>query len=193
MSNQWVHSFQADNGLEVRVRQLCPDDVPCLLQIFEKMSPQSRYMRFNEPLTNPDPEWLLEQAYRLSDIPPDRGCGWLAFADLPGEENACVGGIRCLRVSDELAEISLVVWDDLQGIGIGSNLLDYACRKAYTRGFKRVIGIVQSYNVQLWHSLKRLGIPTTRQREGTMVLIEADLTGLGLDDAVEESENGLLP
>ena len=104
-----------------------------------------------------------------------------------------MGGIRCLRISDELAEISLVVWDDLQGIGIGSNLLDYACRKAYTRGFKRVIGIVQSYNVQLWHSLKRLGIPTTRQREGTMVLIEADLTGLGLDDAVEESENGPLP
>lgn len=189
MTDPWIYAFRADNGLEVKVRPLSSDDVPYLLEIFEKMSPESRYMRFNEPLADPDPEWLQEQARHLADVPPKSGCGWLAFADLPGEGTAPVGGIRFLGVSDDVAEVSLVVRDDLQGLGIGTNLLDYACRKAHLRGFKRVMGVVQSYNMQLWHSLKRLGVPTTRQREGSMVIIEADLEGLGLERFTEESED----
>lgn len=188
MTDPWIYTFEADNGLEVKVRRMCPDDVPYLLVIFEKMSPESRYMRFNEPLPNPDPEWLREQARRLADVPSESGYAWLAFADLPGEANAPVGGIRSLGVSDDVAEVSLVVRDDLQGLGIGTNLLVYACRKAYERGYRRVIGVVQSYNTQLWNSLKRLGISTTRQREGSIVFIEADLDGLGLERFTEESD-----
>lgn len=182
-----VYTFRADNGLTVRVRRLCPDDYPYLLAIFEKMSAESRYLRFNQSLVNVDPEWAQEQARRIADVPPEMGAGWLAFADLPGEENAPVGGIRCLHVSANVAEISLAVRDDLQGLGIGSHLLEYACRQAYVHGYRRVIGVAHSYNMQLWRSLRRLGIPTARRRDGSTVIIEADLEGLGLESTTPES------
>jgi GNAT superfamily N-acetyltransferase len=175
-------TFRADNGLEVRTRQLCADDVPYLLAIFEKMTAHSRYLRFNEPLNDPDPDWLREQAARLADIPPDEGCGWLAFADLPGEPDAPVGGIRFIRLSEAVAEVSLVIRDDLQGLGIGTSLLDFASREAYARGYRKLVGVVQSVNLPLLRSLKRLGIPTTRQRDGSLIYIEADLDHLGLPD-----------
>lgn len=186
---RWVYTFHADNGLEVRVRQLYPDDVPHLLDIFDKMTAGSRYMRFNQPLIDPDPEWVQRQAKQLADIAPEASRGWLAFADLPDDADVPVGGIRCLRVCEGVAEVSLVVRDDLHGLGIGSNLLAYACREADAHGCRRVIGVVQGYNRQLWSSLKRLGVPTRAQRDGSLVIIEANLEGLDLERSEPQTKS----
>lgn len=175
MREQAIHHFTTDSGLFIWVRPLKPADVPLLLDLFEHMSPDSRYQRFNLPLTDPDPDWVLKRAEQLAYVRPADGRAWLAFADLPEQPQAPVAGIRYAYVSLKSAEISLVVRDDLQNLGIGTELLKFAGRKAYADGIDRLVGVVQSMNRPLWHSLRNLDIPLKRVREGSHTLIEVDL------------------
>ena len=175
MREQAIHYFTTESGLLIWVRPLKPADAPFLLDLFEHMSPDSRYQRFNQPLTDPDPDWVLKRAEQLAYVRPADGRAWLAFADLPEQPEAPVAGIRYAYVSLKSAEISLVVRDDLQNLGIGTELLKFAGRKAYVDGIDRLVGVVQSMNRPLWHSLRNLDIPLQRVREGSHTLIEVDL------------------
>jgi hypothetical protein len=53
---QVIHTFQAKDGISVKVRPLQPEDAGHLVDIFENMSHESRYTRFNLPMTNTDPD-----------------------------------------------------------------------------------------------------------------------------------------
>jgi len=175
MREQAIYHFHAEDGLAVWLRPLKPTDAPYLIDLFEHMSADSRYQRFNIPLPDPDPDWVLKQAEKLAYVRPAHGRAWLAFADLPGEPQAPVAGIRYIRASLEAAEVALVVRDDLHNLGIGSELLKFAGRKAYAEGFSRLLGLVQSTNQALWHSLHKLDVPLKRRQEGSHTVIEVDL------------------
>lgn len=175
MREQAIYQFTAENGLFIWVRPLRPADAPLLLDLFEHMSAQSRYQRFNLPLVDPDPDWLRKRAEQLAYVRPVDGRAWLAFADLPEQPEAPVAGIRYAYVAVKSAEISLVVRDDLQNLGIGTELLKFAGRKAYADGVDRLSGVVQSMNRALWHSLRNLDVPFQTVRDGSQTLIEVDL------------------
>lgn len=175
MREQAIYHFHAENGLPVWLRPLKPTDAPYLIDLFEHMSADSRYQRFNIPLPDPDPDWVLRQAEKMAYIRPAHGRAWLAFADLPEQAEAPIAGIRYIRVSLDTAEVSLVVRDDLQNLGIGSELLKFAGRKAYAEGMNRLLGVVQSLNQALWRSLQKLDVPLQRRREGANTIVEVDL------------------
>lgn len=193
MREQAVYHFHAEGGLPVWLRSLKPTDAPYLIDLFEHMSADSRYQRFNIPLPDPDPDWVLKQAEKLAYVRPAHGRAWLAFADLPGEPQAPVAGIRYIRVSLEAAEVSLVVRDDLHNLGIGSELLRFAGRKAYAEGLNRLVGYIQSMNQALWHSLHKLDVPLTRRQEGSHTIIEVDLAEAEVFHwkSAEEREGGV--
>ena len=175
LRRQFVHTFCARNGLEIHVRPMSPADAPYLVDIFEHMSAESRYLRFNLPLRDPDPDWVRSQAERLAYLPPYEGRAWLAFADLPDAPETAVGGIRYMALTPDSAEVALVVRDDLQALGIGSSLIEFAAKKAYSEGYRKLVGIIQSTNLPLWRSLKGLAIPMTTSRDGAATVIEVDL------------------
>ena len=175
MREQAIHHFTAESGLLIWVRPLKASDGPLLIDLFEHLGPDSRYQRFNIPLSNPDPDWVQRQAEKLAYIRPAEGRGWLAFADLPDQPNAPVAGIRYVIVEPKTAELSLVVRDDLQTLGIGTELLRFAGRKAYAGGVDRLTGVVQSANYGLWRSVRNLEVPVKRKREGSYTVIEVDL------------------
>ena len=175
MKEDTVYQFTAENGLEVRLRPMRASDGPHLVDIFEHMSSESRYARFNVSLSDPDPDWVAQQAAQLAFLPPNEGKAWLAFADLPQEPDAPIGGIRYVVVELRVAEVSLVVRDDLQGLGIGTELMRFAGRAAYADGLCTLLGYVQSDNRAMWQTLERLGVPCRRTLEGTHTIIEVDL------------------
>ena len=176
MSHTNTAEFRADNGLPIRLRPMRPSDAPRLIELFEHMSSESRYLRFNLPLADPDPKWLEEQAAELAAIDPAEGRGWLAFADLPGAPDTVVGGIRLIWGEErKTAEVALTVRDDLHGQGIGTQMLRWVAEAAYRQGVHTLIGVAQSRNAPLWHSLQRLDVPLTRKREGAYTRIEIDL------------------
>lgn len=171
------HTFLTDSGLCVWVRPMRPDDAPHIINIFEHLSPESRYLRFHEPLTAPDPQFILEQAEALTAQTMRHGHGWLAFADLPDEAAATIGGVRWMQVEPRVAEVALTVRDDLQQQGIGRELLRLCLADARESGIEKLTAVVQGANRAVLRLLSQAGLPVTRDTHAGEIYIEVDLTG----------------
>lgn len=146
-----VHRFSTDQGLEVRVYRLHPEDADLLIGLFEHMSPQSRYLRFNEFLDHPDADYVRRRAEALAEVDPRLGAAWVALADLPGEPNAPVAGARFVRSGKRgVAEVSVAVRDDMQHQGIGSHLLVFAAKRAKESGIHTLAASFHTSNRAIW-------------------------------------------
>ncbi len=159
--------FHSDDGLEVRVRRECPEDAPYLVDVFEHMSPDSRYQRFNESLVQPDPQRVLHEAQRMARLSEPDGAAWIAFADLPGRPNAPIAGARYVIVADGVAELAVAVRDDVQRLGIGSHLLVYVLDQAKAAGIEKIIATFQSSNRAVWQLLQYSPYHLTWDTQGT--------------------------
>ena len=182
------YAFQTDDGVWVRVRPMRTDDAPHLIDIFEHLSPQSRYLRFHEPLDSPDPQLVEQTAAEIAKITAKKGHGWLAFADLPEQPNAPVAGARWVRVDGDVAEIALTVRDDMQRKGIGRELLRLAALDAYAAGIRRLIAILVATNQPVLRLLQRSPFPTKRVYRSGELYVEVDLTEEGIERLLEPKE-----
>lgn len=170
--------FKSRQGLEVQVRRLTPDDVPYLVDLFEHMSATSRYLRFNEPLENPDPEYVQREAASLCDVDPQQGMAWIAFADLPQEPQAAVAGARFMRTVDPaVAEVSIVVRDDVQQQGIGSNLMLFVAEQAKAAGVGKIVASFHTSNRAIWNLLALAPFHVTTTVHGAQTEIVVELSG----------------
>ena len=194
MSSQCPHTFQAKNGLPVWIRPMRADDTDNLIDIFEHLSPESRYLRFHEPLISPDPELVRREASRMATTPPHRGRGWLAFADLPDQPCAPIGGARYVRLSEgaTTAEVALSVRDDLQNQGIGKELLRLLLEEAQADGIETLIAIVQANNRAVMNLLAESPFPVERSTRRGETYVKVRLTPTapttGRREAVAEIE-----
>jgi acetyltransferase len=155
-----------------------PDDAQNLVDIFEHMSPESRYLRFHEALTHASSQLVRETAAEFATMPPEKGKGWLAFADLPDQPCAPIGGVRYVRLANDpgAAEVALTVRDDLHGQGIGRELLKVLTAQARAEGLRKLIAIIQADNRAVLKLLSAAPIPIERTFENGEIYMEADLT-----------------
>jgi len=155
-----------------------PDDTQNLVDIFEHLSPESRYLRFHEALTHASPQLVQETAAGFATMPAEKGKGWLAFADLPDQPCAPVGGVRYVRITDEpgVAEVALSVRDDLHGQGIGREMLQLLVKQARTEGLCKLTAIIQADNRAVLRLLSAAPIPIERKFEGGEIFMEANLS-----------------
>jgi RimJ/RimL family protein N-acetyltransferase len=146
-----VYRFATKSGMIAKVYRVKPQDAKHLVDLFEHLSTTSRYQRFNEMLTNPDPELVRQTAERMATIEPRVGAAWLAFSDLPGQPNTPVAGARYMRLPDrKTAEVSIAVRDDFQHQGIGAQLLLYLARHARNNGVHRLAATFDTSNKGVW-------------------------------------------
>lgn len=170
-----VFRFTAKNGLTIKVYRIKPQDAVNLVDLFEHLSPTSRYQRFNEALTAPDPNLVWETAQRMAMVDPAAGSAWLAFADLPGKPNAPVAGARYMRLPDRRsAEVSIAVRDDLQHQGIAAELLLYLARHANNNGVERLVATFDTGNRGVWRLVRSApyAVITTVHGSETEVVID---------------------
>lgn len=166
-----------------------PDDTQNLIDIFEHLSPESRYLRFHEALEHASPQLVRETAAEFATMPAEKGKGWLAFADLPGQPCAPVGGVRYVRLANapETAEVALTVRDDLHGQGIGRELLQLLANQARTEGLRKLTAVVQADNRAILKLLSVASIPIKRTFAEGELDIEADLTA-AIDENTLEAD-----
>ncbi len=169
-------TFETHTGLPVRVRHLRTSDAPFLLQIFEHMSSESRYHRFNQPVDNVSDERKWEEAERIARTNPQRSGGFIAFADLPGESNVAVAAARYVCIGEEVAEAAMSVVDALQRQGLGTHLMTMLVDLARRDGIKYLTADIRNDNRGIWKILDRLPYAIRRDREGAFSQIVVDLT-----------------
>ena len=83
-----------------------------------------------------------------------------------------------MRLSDDVAEASLAVRDDMQNKGIGTELLAFLIERAREAGIKKIVATIQRRNRILWHLIQSANLPIKCVSDGSYTTITADLAGI---------------
>jgi acetyltransferase len=170
LSSPWIYEFLTKSGLQVRVRPVRPEDAPELVDLFEHLSPHSRYRRFN-----PDPDEVLRESERLAGVSSEEGAAWLAVADLPDEPDCPIAVTRYQLIPPDTAEAAIAVRDDVQGQGVGTQLLLFVAGQAQLAGIDKLVALVQHDNVAIASLFKYSPYPIKQLARGEYIYVEADL------------------
>jgi GNAT superfamily N-acetyltransferase len=148
------------NGVAL-LRPLCNGEHGVLDMVFDGLSSASRYDRY---LTGV-PQLTRSMRSALTDVDGRDHIAWVAEVD---GQPAAIG--RLIRVGPGEAELALEVVDHLQGLGLGSALLDTLLTVASVSGIDRVRATVLPSNDRSLRLLRRFGmtfLPEGGLLEGT--------------------------
>lgn len=141
----------------IAIRPLLPKDAPLLEDFLSRLSDETRYLRFLAIIRRFTPEKLDH----LTHIRPDRDVALAAVtSNQYGEE--IVGVARYAGLSDpRKAEFALVIRDDLQCHGIGTELMHALIDIARNRGLACLEGLVLATNHKMLELMSHLGFQIT--------------------------------
>jgi acetyltransferase len=130
------------NGRALPVRPLRRDDSERLIAAYERLSPESKYMRFfamKPHLSSSDTRYLL-------GVDGRNHVALAAFA--PEDPDQIVAVARFVRSADRpwAAEFAITVSDDMHGQGVGSALMARLIATALTVGIDRFVATVLAEN-----------------------------------------------
>ncbi|HRX01623.1 MAG: hypothetical protein KDI07_10025 [Anaerolineae bacterium] len=169
-------TFETDSGLVIDVYRVQAEDAAYLVDLFEHLSTNSRYMRFNQYLAIVDPEIVQREAEHIALVDAASGLGVLAFADLPDQPHAPVAVARYVRTgAPQQAEVSVSVRDDMQHQGIGGQMLLFLSQEARAAGIRTLIGTFQTGNRRIWALLAESPYQSTTVIDGFQTTVTIDL------------------
>lgn len=178
------------DGSEVVIRELTPRDAPVLAEAFERLSPESRDLRFlgGKPrLSSGDLQYLTDvdgythEALGAVDAATGRGVGVARFVRLVPDA--------------PVAEVAVTVIDDWQRRGLATLLLEKLNERARAVGIERYTALVSGDNKAVVSLLDRIGarVLSADATAGTVEYeVELPAVGLGhsLRAALREAAGG---
>jgi acetyl coenzyme A synthetase (ADP forming)-like protein len=154
------------DGSTLRLRPTTAADDDRLLRFFERLSPESRYLRF--------------QGAGIVDarlVAPFLRTDFASTVSLVGElEGEVVALATYVRLRDpRRAEVAFAVADTLQGRGVGTRLLERLAAHAARAGIDEFVAQVLPQNSAMLKVFGDAGFETTRQLEGGVVEVSLHL------------------
>lgn len=161
-------------GRKVRIRHIRPTDAGLLVDLFHRLSPETRRFRFFTALPDLPEDILWREARRYADFDERKQAAFIALARDNGKEHA-IGVVRfVLDKSDpDTAEFAIVLRDDYQREGLGTIMLDLLIQLALVRGIKRLRGISLADNEGVHRLIQKCGFPVeshTSHGETTQII-----------------------
>lgn len=143
------------DGERIRIRAIRPSDKPGLVDLFNRLSPETRYFRFlgaKTCLTD------AELAY-LTELDFVRQAALVAEADRNGEPRILGVARYAVLPADPTArpEVALAVDDSEQGRGIGTLLLSHLARLARGLGVTEFDAYLLAENERMLSVFRRCG------------------------------------
>ncbi len=176
ITKQLNDSFYSKQGDLILVRRILGDDAPLLVDIFDHLSSESRYNRFNQTLDHVAPNRIWYEALRIAQADPSKNQGLIAFVDPPGQTAEPVGAARLVQTSPGEAEVSISIRDDFQGRGIGMKLMRLLALAARDQGYRRLTATIRNDNPAIWIVFSRLPFEVKRSPDGSYSDIEIFLS-----------------
>jgi acetyltransferase len=164
-------TVRLNNGVEVLIRPIRPDDKALLAAGMEHLSERSAYQRFLVPkprLTAAELRYLTEVDFR----------DHVAFVAVgPEAPDVLLGVGRWIRLlhEPEVAEIAFVVADDLQSQGLGTALAETLADAARERGVRRFVATMLPHNLAAHHLFARVAQERETTRDGTVHELQGDV------------------
>jgi GNAT superfamily N-acetyltransferase len=158
------------DGTPVRIRPIVAADKDRIAKGLAELSPESRYLRFLQPVDH----LSIEELAYLTEIDYRTHFAW--GAEL-GEERGHrgIGLARYVAQRDDptIAEAAVAVLDEFQGKGLGGILLTLLAESAHENGVRRFRSYVLSANRKVLNALDRPGIE--RHEENGIVRVDIPL------------------
>jgi RimJ/RimL family protein N-acetyltransferase len=170
-----IHTL--NDGRQVAIRPIAPDDHGRLRDSHARLSPESRYRRFlaSKPeLSSADARYLVEV---------DGSDHFALVATLPDEpDEPIVAVARYIRLPDDpaAAEFAVVVGDDFQRQGLAGELMTRLAHAAVARGIDRFRATMLADNVAIRRVTEKLAAgPLKRRTMGSVSEVEIELAAAG--------------
>jgi GNAT superfamily N-acetyltransferase len=158
------------------VRPIRPEDKQAVRCAFERLSDESRYMRFHtavEELTEAQLAYLTEVDHHDHEA-------LIAFEPASGDG---VGVGRFVRVDDgDSAEAAVTVIDEWQGRGLGTALCNLLAERAREEGIHRFTALILATNREMLDVLASLGPATVISRDAGTMEVAVDIPEAGIGE-----------
>jgi acetyltransferase len=162
-----VTHWQLADGTDVTIRPIRPEDAGIEATFVQKLSVQSRYLRFRHALRELTPDLLV----RFTQIDYDREMALVATIDEGGGEDQ-IGVARYVTNPDgRSCEFAIVVADEWQGRGLGARLIQRLIAIARQRGLETIVGEVMADNEAMLELMRALGFSINRDSEEGEIMI----------------------
>ena len=155
--SQYVWDWKLKDGTPVTIRPIRPEDEPLMVQFHHTLSERSVYLRYFCSLslsTRVEHERLV----RICFASYDRGFALVADRKKPQTgEHEVLGVGRFSALNRTEAEAAVIVSDQFQGRGLGTELLAGVARVAREEKFKRLCGEILRDNLPTQAIFKKAG------------------------------------
>jgi acetyl coenzyme A synthetase (ADP forming)-like protein len=156
------------DGSTLRLRAVVPEDAEALVQFFLRLSPESRYLRF-QGATSVDLKTV--QPFVRPDWPNTLSL----VAERAGDEVVALATFVRLR-DPRRAEVAFAVSDALQARGVGTRLLERLAAHAADTGVEEFVAQVLPQNIAMLKVFSDAGFETHRELGGGVVEVRLELS-----------------
>ncbi|MEI6360989.1 MAG: GNAT family N-acetyltransferase [Actinomycetes bacterium] len=174
----WEADVLLRDGHPVHLRPITPADGDTLRTFHESLSNRTVYFRFfsaKPALTDADVKYFtsVDHVQRVALIALDAG--------------TMVGVGRFDALGDGSAEVAFVIRDDVQGLGLGSVLLEHLVAAARELGLQRFVAEVLPENTRMLATFREAGFEITQRREEDVLAVSFDIEPTRTSIAVMEA------
>jgi GNAT superfamily N-acetyltransferase len=170
--------YTTRDGRKLTLRLLHPSDAALLVEMFHLLTPETRRRRFHIGVENVSDEVVQLRAAELADVDNKVVAGAVVavYKDATGEH--IVGSVRLARdpatPESPEAEAAVVVRDDFQGQGVGTELMRRLVLLAKQMHVKTILAIFQPDNEGAIRIFREVNLPyvTTIDHGETILKIE---------------------
>ncbi len=154
LPDRWCEDIVLDDGRQLRLRPIQPQDAPMLQQGFGLLSPEEVRLRFMHPMRELTPDL----ANRLADLDLRRDFALVAAEPLPPGEALIGAVVRASIATDgRRAEFAIIVSKLLGGRGLGRFLMKKIIRWARLKRLDEIYGDVLDENFPMLGLAESLG------------------------------------
>lgn len=157
--------FKTRGGVTLTMRLMRPSDVPLLIEFFHRLSPETRRRRFHISVENISEELVEQRARELADVDNKTVSGAVVAVQKDAAGEHIVGSVRLARNPSAPdapeAEAAIVVRDDFQGQGVGTELMRRLVLLAKQMNVKTIVAVFQPDNEDAIRIFREVNLPYT--------------------------------
>lgn len=149
-----LDTFPLNNGATYLIRPIQINDRDGILDLFNHLSPQSRYLRFAHAISKL-PDAFLEDILHLDY---KKEMALVAVTSTTADTESILGIARYVTPPNQLScEFSLSVRDDYAAMGIGTHLMLDLIHRAKENGLQEIVGYILTQNSKMLQLMTDLG------------------------------------
>jgi acetyltransferase len=173
--NKYVKPYTTKDGQPITIRPIRPEDEPLLVRFHETLSDRSVYLRYLNPLLL-EKRITHERLTRVCFNDYDREIALVAECEDCNGEHVIMGIARLSKVHGHPeARVSMLINDQYQGRGIGTELARRLLEVARNEKLARIVARMSSDNYAMMTMCRSLGFKVYHAGHGELTEATIDL------------------